>query len=418
MRTPRFSPSFFKGNRERLLELLPKDSIALVHSGTEYLRGGDALHPFRQDSSFFYFTGIETPGCSLLLIPNNGGKPEEILFIPPVDPEKEKWEGKMLSTKMAAEISGVKVVQSVDELKVVLFRSQKWKEKLYCELNEQFPESAVSPLHQLYHDIRLRLPGLQIKKLAPLTAQLRVRKQPMEINNIQKSLNIIDEALRRVMKTVKPGVMEYQVEADILHTYLTRGCKRVGFDTIAAGGGNATVLHYVTNDDSLNDGELILIDTGGEYGMYSGDITRTIPVNGSFSNRQKHCYQAVLEVQKKVIAAIQPGMKFSELVKISDQILGETYLAYGFISKPEEHGRVSLHGIGHYLGLDIHDVGHPDWTLDNGVIITVEPGLYLKEEGIGIRIEDNVLIKDGIVEILSSQIPKEINEIEAFMKRS
>lgn len=418
MRVPRFSPSFFETNRKRLLESLPKDSIALLHSGAEYIRGGDALHPFRQDSSFFYFTGIDTPNCSLLLIPDNNGNPQEILFIPPIDPEKEKWEGKMLSRVKATSYSGIQTVYFSEELKTVLYRAQKWKASLFCELNEAFPTSALTPIHQLYADIKLRLPGLQFKKLAPLTAKLRVRKQAPEIAYVKKSLKIMSHAFSRVMSALKPNLMEYQVEADILHTYLTEGCQRVGFDTIVAGGKNATTLHYITNNDKLNNGELVLIDTGGEYGMYSGDITRTLPVNGSFSDRQKYCYQAVLEVQKSVISSITPGMKFSDLVQIADKIQGETYTKYGFISTPENHKDISFHGIGHYLGLDIHDVGHPEWALNSGVIITVEPGIYLKEEGIGIRIEDNILIDGKTVEVLSSHIPKEIDEIEGFMKIS
>lgn len=228
----------------------------------------------------------------------------------------------------------------------------------------------------------------------------------------------MDKALRRVMKFIEPGKKEYQVEAEILHTYLMNGCKRVGFDTIAASGSNATVLHYVQNNDELVNGDLILIDTGGEYGMYSGDITRTYPVNGTFTDQQRHFYQAVLDVQKKVIESIEPEMKFSELIKRADEIQGDTYVKYDIVSKPEKHRSVSLHGIGHHLGLDIHDVGHPDWKLKEGSVITVEPGLYLKDQGIGIRIEDNVLISNNNVEVLSAKIPREIDEIEAFMKRS
>jgi Xaa-Pro aminopeptidase len=418
MKTPRIQNTFFKGNRSRLLKNLPNNALALLHGAEPAVRGGDTLHPYRQDSNFFYFTGIDTPGCALLLIPDNNGKPEEILFIPPVDPEKEKWEGKMLSIEEAKKISGIETVYDIDTLKTVLFRAQKWREALFCDIPEQFPEAAVSFQHQFFQDISIRLPGLQLKKIAPLAAKQRICKQPPEINQINISLNIIHKALLRVMEHLIPGSHEYEVEADIIYTYLKSGCERVGFDTIAAGGANATVLHYINNSAPLKDGDLILIDTGGEYGMYSGDITRTFPINGEFSERQRFCYEAVLEVQKAVIEKIRPGMTLTELSREAGKIQGDVYQRCGFIEKPEDYAKVGLHGIGHYLGLDIHDVGHPDWPLEEGTIITIEPGLYLKEEGIGIRIEDNILIQKNGIQNLSSAIPKEIESIEAIMRES
>ncbi|MBU3916144.1 M24 family metallopeptidase, partial [bacterium] len=233
---------------------------------------------------------------------------------------------------------------------------------------------------------------------------------------VKKSLNVIETALRSVMRKLKPGMMEYQVEAELVYHYLFGGCKRQGFEAIVAGGKNAATLHYVNNSEKLQDGDLVLIDTGGEYGMYSGDITRVYPVNGKFSDRQRLCYQAVLEVNQTFIKELKSGYTWKQLYEKAGEIMGEVYARYGFIENAKDHLKVSYHRIGHFLGLDIHDVGRLDIPMKPGAIITVEPGLYLPEEGIGIRIEDNVLLTEKSVEVLSGSIPKEIEEIEEIMR--
>lgn len=409
------SAEFFSSNRENLIKKLDADSLVLVQSAPEAVRNADALHYWRQDSDFYYFTGIDYPDCSLLIVPNPGEKDEVMLFIPPVDPEKEKWTGKMLTKERAKEISGIETVQSTESLAPSLFRAQKWREKLYCDVNEAYPHLSLTPRHLFLSDLRKRLPGLRQKKLGLLTAPLRVVKQQPELDLIETSLSIINSALTSVMKQLKPGLKEYQVEAEITYQYLYNGCKRHGFEPIVASGDNATVLHYVSNEDTLQDGDLLLIDTGGEYRMYSGDITRVFPVNGKFSVRQKACYQAVLEVNKAFIEEVKPGYSWNELHKRASEITGEIYHQYGLIDNPQKHLQVSYHKIGHFLGLDVHDVGRMDEPMEPGTVITVEPGLYLPEEGIGIRIEDDVVLTDSGCRVLSSAIPKEVDEIESLM---
>jgi len=415
LRTPPFPNCFFAGNRSRLLEALKPDAVVLLQSADRMVRNSDVEHPWRQDSSFFYFTGIDEPDCSLLILPHKDIPAEEILFIPAVDPEREKWTGKMLTREAAKQISGIEKVQDSASLTATLFRMQKWRETLYCEVNDFFPDQPLTRRHLLLAEIAKRIPGLQIRKLDPLIARLRYRKQPQEIGNIRESLRIIKTALVSVMKKLQPGLMEYQLEAELVYHYLGSGCNRMGFEAIVAGGANATVLHYVTNQDRLNDGDLVLIDTGGEYGMYSGDITRTYPVNGRFTARQRQCYQAVLDVNKAFIRELRPGDTGKQLYVKAGEIMGEIYTRAGFVEKPSEHLKVSYHRIGHYLGLDVHDVGHQQWPMADGTIITVEPGLYLPAEGIGIRIEDNVMFTGEGIEVLSANIPKEVGEIEGIM---
>ena len=418
LRAPPLPDRFFRENRQELVNSFDSDTVILLQSADSMVRNSDITHPWRQDSSFYYFTGIDEPGCSLLILPNKNGPTEEILFIPQVDPEKEKWNGRMLTRAIARESSGVKMVQDASALMMTFFRVQKWREYLYTELNDFFPDQPLTRQHLLLEDISRRIPGLQIKKLDPLIAGLRHRKKPEEVAYIKESLRIIDDALHGVMKKLKPGLMEYQIEAEIVYHYLKNGCNRLGYEAIVAGGENAAILHYVSNHTQLNDGDLLLIDTGGEYGMYSGDITRVYPVNGKFTPRQRQCYQAVLDVNKAFIEMLKPGESWKQLYEKAGEITGEIYQREGLIDDPKKHLSVSYHRIGHYLGLDIHDVGHLDWPMDAGTIITVEPGLYLPDERIGIRIEDNILFTEDGIEVLSSNIPKEIEEIEALMLSS
>lgn len=417
MRQKPLPPDFFSKNRKELEGKIGFDSLALIQAAPNAIRNADNLHKWRQDSTFFYYTGIDYPGCSLILAPTPDGKNNEFLFIPMVDAEKEKWSGKMLTKEEATKISGIKTVHYNESLTPVLFRVQKWRESLYCELDEFYPTLALTPQHLLLSDLRQRLPGLHQKKLSFLSSPLRAKKRPEEIELIKKSLGIIGTALNTVMSKLEPGLMEYQIEAELTYQYLYSGCERHGFDPIVAGGKNSTVLHYVENADPLKDGDLLLIDTGGEYRMYSGDITRVFPVNGRFTDRQKQCYQAVLDVNKLFTREVKPGFTWIQLHDLAGRIMGEVYAKQGFVDDPKSHLKVSYHRIGHYLGLDIHDVGRPDEIMSSGAVITVEPGLYLSEEGIGIRIEDNLLITETGCEVLSKNIPKEIEEIEDIMNR-
>lgn len=415
MRPSHFSQEFYSANRQKLKQQIDDNSLVLMQSADVMVKAGDATFVHKQDTNFYYYTGISYPDCSLLIVPNNDGKPEETLFIPSVDPLKEKWEGKMLTKAEALEISGIKSVQYNDTFLPTFYRYQHWRENLYCELNDIFPTQPLSAKHLLLSDISKRIPGLRFKKLHKLSTMHRIVKASEEIDRIKKAISLINLALRKVLGKLKPGMMEYQVEAEIMYQYLYNGCSGPGFDLIAAGGKNATCLHYTENKDELKSGELILIDTGGDYGMYSGDITRTFPINGKFTDRQKHCYQAVLDVQKTFMQEIKPGLTWGSLMKRSGEITGDIYLKYQLIEGVKKHSEVSYHGIGHFLGLDIHDVGKLDWELEPGAILTVEPGLYLPDEDLGIRIEDDILITESGFENLSANIPKEIEEIETIM---
>lgn len=416
MRYEPFEPAFFKNNRKQLAQKLDESGLALFFSADNMVRNADQLHAWRQDSNFFYLTGIDQPGAKLLLFPPKNGVHREMLFIPPVDPNKEKWEGKMLDKDRATEISGVKKVLTTDQFEGQFFRLQEPFEQLYTDFNQIFPNQPLTEGHRFLADLRLRLPGLMQRKVSPLILGMRARKQPAELERLRRALDIQRQAFEQVARQLAPGKMEYQVEAELVYHYLSQGASRLGFDTIVAGGQNACTLHYITNDAALKDGDLVLIDTGAEYGMYSGDITRVFPVSGKFSERQAHCYQAVLDVNQKVISKVRAGMSWVEITELAGRIQGEVYQKAGLIEKSKDFLKVGYHRIGHSLGLDVHDLQNQEWPLPEGAVITVEPGLYLPEEGIGIRIEDNVLLTAEGCEVLSQDIPKEITQIEAWVQ--
>jgi len=411
-------PRFFSQNRKNLVTKLDANSLALVFSAEPAIRNGDQLHPWRQDSNFFYLTGLEQPGLKLLLIPEKGNSHQEILFIPKRDPKREQWEGAKLSIEVASQRSGIKKVMLLEDFEAYFFKAQEYKEQLFTEINPIFPRQPITENHRFLAELGLRLPGLQVKKLAPFLVPLRARKQKPELEQLKKSLTIIDQGLRRVAQFIEPGVLEYQVEAELSHHYLFNGCPRLGFETIVAGGANACTLHYIENDQPLKDRDLVLVDTGAEYGMYSGDVTRVFPVNGKFTDRQRHCYEAVLEVNKTFIRKLRANLSWQELAQEAGKIQGEVYKRYGLIEDSKDYLKVGYHRIGHSLGLDVHDVQIQDWPLRPGAVITVEPGLYLPEEGIGIRIEDDVLLTETGAEVLSASIPKEVAAIEDLMRRT
>lgn len=406
-----YSSNYFKKNRENLLQKLPENSIAVFFSSDQMVRNQDVHYPWRQDSNFFYLTGIDQVGAVLILIPDSEKK-SEILFVPAVDPTMEQWEGKMLSISDAKKISGINTVHIKNSFEGMFYREQKYKHELFTDVNEVFSDQALTSYHLFLKKIRDRIPGLIQRKASLFLSELRVIKSEEEIEKIKLCMDFSNEALHGVMKKIEPGLMEYQLEAELTYHYLNNGCSRLGFESIVAGGKNATTLHYTENSSILKDGDLVLIDNGGEYAMFTSDITRVFPINGKFSERQAFCYQTVLDIQKEIIKQLKVGMQFKKIHEIANQIYGRILVERDFIKKAEDHKELTLHSVTHYLGLDVHDVGSQEWEIQPGMVFTMEPGLYLKEEGIGIRIEDDILCTKNGFEILSKDIPKEIDEIE------
>ena len=408
--------SFFSENRSDLLEYLPDNSICILYSGTYSVLSLDQKNAFRTDSNFFYLTGIDEPDCYLTLIKSNG-KTLEVLYIPAIDPEFEKWEGNALKTEQAAEISGISKILTNHNFKTDLFRYTVNADLVFSTINTSFSDQPLTHWHQFLSELKKRLPCHSFKNAAPLLHSLRACKDSVEIDSLKKTFPLINQALKKAVPKIKNGAYEYEIEAAILYQYHSSGYQP-SFDTIVASGKNATILHYTEHRSQLQNSDLLLIDTGVMIDHYCGDITRVFPVSGKFSNRQKKIYETNLTIQEKVIASIRTGMTMRDIFTVAGEIQNEILRQEKLLSEDTNHSSITFHSIGHSLGLDVHDPINPAIPLVEGTVLTIEPGIYLKDENIGIRIEDVILLKDSGNEVLSSEIPKSISEIENMLAQS
>ena len=400
-------------------------SLSLFFSGGAPQRSNDQNYLFSVNRNFYYLTGIDQQHV-VLLIAKGAHKTDSYLFIEPIDPVKALWDGAGLSFEEAAERAqiDVKNVKPIDTLN--LFISQLLStnrralygqvETIYLDLERQSDTSSQTPAQLFAQYLQKDYPFVSIKTNQMILAEQRMIKDLSEVDTIKKAISITDEGLNRIMKHLAPGKTEFGMQAEynyVLNYHRTTP----SFDTIAASGKNATILHYIENKDEIKDNTLLLLDLGVELDHYCSDITRVFPANGTFSERQKAVYEVVLEANKKTIEWLKPGVTLKEFNDYGKSILIEGAKKLGLIKEDLEIDKYYYHSLGHYLGLDVHDVGNYSLPIPEGALITVEPGLYIAEEAIGIRIEDDVLVtKDGAIN-LSKQIIKEIKDIEAFMKK-
>ena len=408
-----------KFRRQKLGANIKDNSLLILFSGDAPVRSGDQFYEYTPHRNFYYLTNLDRPKMAYVLRKFNGVM-EDYLFIETVSEVEEKWTGKRMSKEEATEISGIKNVFPESELRNMLGRwllnegfenayfdfergsyhhSDTIQTLFAKELKRQYPFLHVQ---NIYHDITaLRLIKSSNRPGVPTTTRTAIEKTRLGIESL--------------MRNSKPGMYEYQLEAYYNFTIKTEGVKKTSFHTIAASGANATVLHYDKNDSICRDGDLILFDLGCEWNYYCSDISRTFPINGKFTDRQRDVYQAVLDAQLATIEIIKPGVPLQDVNEFARRKLAEGCKKLGLIEKDEELSKYYYHGIGHYLGLDTHDVGGRGGVLQPGMVITIEPGLYIAEEGIGIRIEDDILVtKDGH-ENLSKDIIKSVEDIENFM---
>lgn len=408
-----------KLRRLKLAEKLSDQSITVIFSGLSKHKTADQSFPFEINRNFFYLTGLNEANMALLII-KSGSTVKEYIFKEIRSPERALWDGELLSLEETSQISKVSTIRNIDLLpnflKMVTSSTRSAEfgklETIYLDLETNHLDSQS---YKLSNDIKTIHPYLQIKNIHNELAQLRMIKDESEVDNLKKAIAITKIGLNHIMKNLKAGIYEYQVQAEYEYI-LNMNQSKPSFDTIAASGHNATVLHYVKNDSILQNNDLMLFDLGANYQNYASDISRTYPVSGKFSSRQKDFYQIVLKANKESIKMLRPGVTWKEYNDFAKNILAEGLIKLGVISDPNDIGQYYYHSIGHFLGLDVHDVGNYQTPLQPGMIVTVEPGLYISEENIGIRIEDDILItEDGAIN-LSKDIIKEIDEIEAFMK--
>lgn len=425
MRYQPIKSQLFEKNREKLCKLLPPGALAIVNSNDLMPRNGDQYFPFRQHSDMLYLTGITQEQTRLILFPSHPDESmREILFILRPNEEVEIWEGRKLRPHEAEIISGIRHIRFNDQWEATLRDLMTKAELVYLNRNEYpkfFPE-VPSRDDRFEQEVRQKFPLHEYRRLAPLLWKLRVIKEPEEIDLLQKACNVTREAFIRVLQAVKPGMWEYEVEAEITHEFIRKGCTHA-YQPIIAGGINACSLHYNTNDALLRSGDLLLMDIGAEYAHYAADCTRTIPVSGRFSPRQRQVYEAVLRLQRHALTLLVPGSTINEVNAEMNELATREMINLGLFTQndlqqqdPGHPLRIKylMHGVTHYTGLDVHDVGWRDQPLEPGMVLTFEPGLYIAEEGIGIRLEDNIVVGYPSYNLMED-IPIEPDEIEEIM---
>jgi Xaa-Pro aminopeptidase len=429
---------------KRFIDQMEPNSVAVIPAAHEATRSYDTEYRFRQDSDFWYLTGFPEPDAIAVIDPSNKKAPYT-LYVRPRDPEMETWFGRREGTEGAMKNYGVNAAFNIDRFAADLPKLLNGHEKLYyrfsvdkaldLQILQYFTEQRVRRLKTAY-------PPHTIIDPTPIIGEMRLHKSNDEVDMMQTAATISAEAHILAMKKTKPGMNEFQVESLIESYMRDRGATGIAYNSIIGGGENATILHYVENNRPLKDGDLILIDAGAEYNGYAADITRTFPINGKFTQPQREVYDVVLDVQQQCIEATKTGNTVKKRQELSIELLTEGMKKLGLLKgktsdliKKKEYMKYYMHGVGHYLGLDVHDAGRyfVDQQAKNsrpfapGMVLTVEPGLYIppddksapaKYRGIGVRIEDDVLVTEDGNRNLTSKVPKDPDEIEALMNRS
>jgi len=421
--------ALFIRNRKKLTDILDNQSVVVVLSNSQYLRSGDQPYRYRQNSDLFYLTGIDQEETILLLCPGHPeNKKKEILFILKSDKTTERWEGHKLTKEEAYSISGIKNIYWTEEFDLLLRDAVLHSNNIYINTNEylKLTEKVKDNNKRFIQEIKEKYPLHEYKRLAPLITGLRIIKEPEELEMIKKACQVTRDAFIRILKHVRPGVNEYEVEAEITHEFLRQGTSGHAYLPIIASGNNANVLHYIKNDEKCKNGDLLLMDFGAEYRNYIADCTRTIPVNGKFTKRQRELYSANLRVLNKAMEMVIHGNTISNLHNEVCKLWEEEHIRLGLYTKnqlkkqdPEQplFFKYYMHGTSHFIGLDVHDVGAKEIKFSPGMILTCEPGIYIDDEGIGIRLENNILCtKKGPVNLMKD-IPVDPDEIEILMKK-
>ncbi len=411
----------YSEHRTALMNEIDNNSIVILFAGHAPKKTGDEVYKFTPDRNFYYLTGVSEESHIVVLSKFNN-EVNEKLFLKEIDLEKEMWNGKTLRDSEAKEISGIEDTVYMNEFNGYLNRLLKGaaEANLYIDLDRQSYDEEDSNGTKFVNVFKDKYPHVVIKNLSSKITPLRMIKSKEEIEEMQKAIDITRDGIKSLMKNAKAGMKEYELEAYFDFACKTRGVKDLAFRTIAAAGKNATTLHYVENNSEIKNDDLILFDLGAQWNYYSADVTRTFPVGGKFTDRQKEVYEAVLRVNKAVIEKIKPGVVYRDLNTWATDLIAEECIKLGIIKEKSEVSRYYWHSIGHNLGLDTHDVEPQgrNFVFGEGMVFTVEPGIYIAEEGIGIRIEDDVLVTADGCEVLTKEIIKEVKDIEAFMSNN
>lgn len=427
MRYTPLSASTYREHRARFRQQLEKGGLALFHSNDVMPTSADGTMPFKQATDIMYLTGIDQEESILLLFPDAfDPKDREILFVRETNEHIAIWEGAKFTQEQARELSGVATVLWTSQYEATVKRLVPQCEILYLNSNEHLRQgNEVQTREERKNaEIRERFPLHPIKRSAPIMHRIRARKTADEVEQMKRAIAITGKAFRRVCGFLRPGVLEYEIEAEITHEFIRNGSRGHAYTPIIASGYNACVLHYITNDQRCNDGDVILMDFGCEYGGYASDLTRCLPVNGRFTQRQRAVYDAVLRVKNEATSMLRPGTMLNDYHKEVGKVMETELIGLGLLDKTDVakqdpdrplYKKYFMHGTSHFLGLDVHDVGLWTEPIAEDMVFTVEPGIYIREENLGIRLENNILVtRNGPVDLFED-IPVEAEAVETLM---
>ena len=420
------NPEIFIKNRERFAKELKPNSIAIFVSNDEVSSNGDAIYTFKQNSDLFWLSGVtQEDSMVIFFLDHPDPKYREVLVLVRPNEMKEKWDGKRLRVLMKQKSSGIQTIVWLDSIDGLL---QPWihlAENIYLDSNENDRKASLVQTreYRFIEDLKKRYPLHQYHRAAKIMKALRAIKTAPEVEVLQQAIDITNNAFQRLLKFIKPGVMEYEIEAEIFHSFLSQRATGAAYNSIIASGDNARTLHYISNNQECKDGEMILMDFGAEYGGYCADLTRTVPVNGKFTRRQKTVYNSCLHLHNFAKSLLKPGVTIADYTKKVGEEADQVFLKIGLLKKsdiknatPENpaYWKYMYHGISHHLGIDVHDLGTRTEPIKAGMVFTVEPGIYIEEEKMGVRIENNIWITKNGNKDLMEKIPMTVEEIEKF----
>jgi len=428
MRYEPINPDLFRLNRRRFMRQMKPNSIAIFHSNDLMPRNGDQAFPFRQNSHLFMLSGLDQEETILVLYPDCVREEcREVAFVRKTNEHIAVWEGHKYSKEEARNTSGITNIHWTDEKDSLLNELIILSDHIYINTNENksFSSEVVSRDVRFAKQLKERYPAHQFLRAQPILTKMTMIKSPFEIELMQEAMDITEKAFRRVLEFVKPGVAEYEIEAEIIHQFMRNRANGHAYHPIIASGKNACVLHYGENNQICKDGDILLMDFGAEYANYAADLSRSIPVNGRFSKRQRAVYDSVLHVMKAATQMLVPGISMDEYHKEVGKMMEGELLELKLIDKTDiknqdpkrpAYKKYFMHGTSHHLGLDVHDLSYRHVPIQAGMVFTVEPGIYIPDEHLGIRIENNILVTDDRPIDMMASIPVEAEAIEEFMK--
>ena len=429
MKYHRLNKQLFIDNRERFKSMMEPNSLAIFHSNDIYPTSADGTMPFKQATDILWLSGVDQEDSVLVIFPDaKRNEDKELLFLTETNDLIAVWEGEKLTKKEAFEVSGIQTVYWLSEFDTIMKSLMSQTENVYLLTQEHLRRNTPVQTREmrLNNELKNIYPNHNYKRSAPFLNKLRAVKTALEIEVMKIAAEITAAGFNRVLKFLKPDCWEHEIEAEFIHEFVKRRSRGFAYSPIIGSGSNACVLHYLENNKQCISGDLVLIDVGAEYANYACDVTRCFPVNGKFTDRQREVYESVLRVEKASIELLKPGAVLSEYHKRVGDLMTKELINLNLLSQEEvdnqnpswpAYKKYFMHGTSHYLGLDVHDYGLWDGSpMEAGMVFTCEPGIYIPEEGIGIRIEDDILITSSGYINLTKEIPKEVSEIEAAMK--